>query len=326
VAAYVVNFSMMIGGQRGSVATRMSQLLPEQVVGLVDIGASGGLEPRWSSIQKNLRAFLFEPDERSHQALRRSDHIAEVFPVGLGSSEKSASLNLCRKPTVSSFLHPLNSFLSRFPDVKRFDVISQETMKLSTLDICLKDRNQDCDFIKIDTQGTELAILKGGDIFLDGPIIGLEVEVEFVRIYEGQNLFGDVCLKLESKGYEFFDFVNICRWERERLSLFGQAVFGDGLFLRSPENFSEILPSLPADVAQSKAIKYMVIVSMYDHLDLLPICKRLFEPYISDTDQQAVDNLYGYLLRHRRISSFLFEVVGRFLRPFGLRAMGLQVS
>ena len=46
----------------------ISGLLGELKIGLVDIGASGGLELRWRPIRHSLKAFLFEPDERSHQA------------------------------------------------------------------------------------------------------------------------------------------------------------------------------------------------------------------------------------------------------------------
>ena len=304
----------------------LNSFLGELQIGLIDIGASGGLEPRWRSIRRNIKAFLFEPDERSHQELGSADYVEEIFPVALGASETNATLNLCHKPTVSSLLPPRHSFLSRFPDAKRFDVISQETIKLSTLDRCLMDRWQDCDFIKIDTQGSELDILRGGLALLDGPIIGLEVEVEFIRLYDKQDLFGDVCTHLESKGYEFFDFVNICRWERERFTLFGQAVFGDGLFLRSPEVFAEILSSLPIDIARSKAKKYIAIVSLYDHLDLLPVCICSFQPYLNAADLRAIEDLYGILLRRRRLSSFLLRAANILLKPLGIRTTGLQTS
>ena len=223
-------------------------------IGLIDVGASGGLEPRWLTIKNNIKAFLFEPDKRSQKELESADYVEKIFPIGLGATENNGTINLCRKPGVSSMLEPRYTFLTYFPDSERFEVKANELIKISTLDKCLMERKEECDFIKIDTQGTELDILKGGTALLDCPIIGLEVEVEFIELYEKQPLFGDICSYLQSKGYEFFDFVNICRWERDKFTLFGQAVFGDGLFLRTPEVFKKILTDLPPDTARSKEI------------------------------------------------------------------------
>lgn len=304
----------------------LNKLLGELKIGLVDVGASGGLEPRWRSIQQHIKAFLFEPDERSHKKLRSSDYVEEVFSVGLAASEIKSSLNLCRKPGVSSLLAPRYSFLSRFADAKRFDVIKQEEIELSTLDKCLLTRGIDCDFIKIDTQGTELDILHGGAVLLDSAIIGLEIEVEFIQLYENQPLFGDICTHLESKGYEFVDFVNICRWERDGFTLFGQAVFGDGLFLRSPEAFAELIDSLPIETARGKAKKYIAIVALYDHIDLLSVCMARFGRFLTVEDMEEVKGLYAATLMRRRVTSFLLRMISKLLRPFGVRPIGLQVS
>ena len=71
----------------------LNSFLGELEIGLIDIGASGGLEPRWRSIRHNIKAFLFEPDERSHQELGSADYVEEIFPVALGASETNATLS-----------------------------------------------------------------------------------------------------------------------------------------------------------------------------------------------------------------------------------------
>ena len=91
------------------------------------------------------------------------------------------------------------------------------------------------DFIKIDTQGGELEILRGFGDNLNN-IIGLELEVGIAEIYEGQPELHAVSEFLKKMNFVFLDFVSLRRWERHDLnSTFGQLVFGDGLFIRSPE-------------------------------------------------------------------------------------------
>lgn len=97
------------------------------------------------------------------------------------------------------------NFLSKFPDVKRFDVTKQITIKADTLNNQLQKNDISAvDFIKIDTQGYELPILKGGADYLDN-VIGLEIEVEFAPLYENQALFGDVDSFVRGYGFELFD-------------------------------------------------------------------------------------------------------------------------
>ena len=298
--------------------------LGEHKIGLVDIGASGGLEPRWLTLGQNIKAFLFEPDKRSFENLAKHDYVEKIFNIGLGASESKETIYLCKKPQVSSLLKPRHNFLSHFQNSERFNVISEESIDLSTLDICLGDIADDCDFVKIDTQGTELDILKGGDTLLNSQIIGLELEIEFVRMYEEQPLFGDVCAYLDDKGYEFFDFVNLCRWERDKYTLYGQAVFGDALFLRSPEVFAELLRQTSSNLAHSKAKKYIAIAALYNHIDLLPVCVEHFSSFLSTIEIEEVNKLHKKLVKRRKIPDFIFRVSNRLLRPFGIKITGFQ--
>ena len=60
------------------------------------------------------------------------------------------------------------------------------------------------DFIKIDTQGSELDILEGSLDFLSRTV-GIEVEMEFVEVYKGQPLFDEVNSFLTRNGFNLFD-------------------------------------------------------------------------------------------------------------------------
>ena len=61
------------------------------------------------------------------------------------------------------------------------------------------------DFVKLDTQGTELYILEGMQHTLKRAIFGVEVEVEFIEMYKNQPLFNEVDIFMRKLGFHLFD-------------------------------------------------------------------------------------------------------------------------
>jgi hypothetical protein len=120
----------------------------------------------------------------------------------------------------------------------------------------------DIDFMKLDIQGGELNALKGADGILDN-VLGVEVEVEFSKLYIGQPLFGSIYDFLAERDFEFVDFVNLCRWERNSHLGLGQLVFGDALFIKSPEKI------LLDELSEEKIRKYLAILYIYNRFDLI---------------------------------------------------------
>ena len=64
------------------------------------------------------------------------------------------------------------------------------------------------------SKAAELDALKGCEDTLKGTI-GLEIEVEFQKMYENQPLFGDINNYINDQEFEFIDFPLIKRWERK---------------------------------------------------------------------------------------------------------------
>lgn len=250
-------------------------------ISLVDIGAAGDIEPRWKYIEQNLSYTGFEPDRRSRDLLIKNKNAClshRILPFALGSeSNDETTINLCRNPKVSSTLAPNKKFFSLFPDSRRCDVVSTEVVILRKLDeIGLKE----VDFLKIDTQGSELDILKGATSSLCS-VLGLEIEVEFVELYKKTALFGEIVQFLNSQGFEFIDFVNLCRWERREYNGHGQCVFGDALFLRSPESL------LALKVTPKKLSGYFGCLLLYNRFDLIDQTY-----YLLSTDRQKEFKLF----------------------------------
>lgn len=224
-----------------------------------------------------------------------------MLPHALAEAQKTSLLYLCRKPETSSLLIPNSEFLGRFPDSERFDVLETANVDCLALDSLQITK---VDFLKIDIQGAENDVLKGASSALE-KVLGVEIEVEFLDLYRGQPLFGEVCTTLAEAGFEFFDFVNLQRWERSALRGYGQCVFGDALFLKTPE---EILLKNP-DIETLST--YISILTVYRRFDLIDTVLNLL-PQGMQPNFQPFELFFARVKRRdaviRKLHSYLNQV------------------
>jgi FkbM family methyltransferase len=240
-----------------------SGVVQGNLLNLIDVGAAGAIQPRWLRVASSVAYTGFEPDIRSRQELMKTDQGCASYSIvqtALGDQTGDIRLNLCRKPTVSSTLKPNLDLMKHFPEVERFDVLEEVVVPATTLD---ELRLPEVDFIKLDVQGGELAVLQGARVALSRSL-GVEAEIEFSRIYREQPLFGDIQAFLDRAGLTFIDFVSINRWGRYTYDGYGQAVFGDALFLRSPEDFAAA-----NQVDVSTQIRWVAVCCLYNRFDLI---------------------------------------------------------
>ena len=229
---------------------------------LIDIGAANDIEPRWKRIEQVLNYVGFEPNPESRLELLSTKNNClsyKLLPYGISVDNEILQINICRSPGVSSLFKPNYKFLELFPDSERFDILSNVKIECRKIDDC---EIEIADFIKIDIQGGELNALRGGEKLLK-KTLGLEIEVEFIELYKAQPLFCEITSYLKKFDFEFIDFVNLCRWERNAFNGFGQCIFGDAIFLKTPEfiikNYSDKLV----------ISKYLAILLLYNRFDLI---------------------------------------------------------
>ena len=86
-----------------------------------------------------------------------------------------------KKADASGILEPDYEYLSKFPNPERFKVVKIETIETTTLDDEFNSKNHP-HFIKSDTEGADLKILKAGDSMLDH-VLGLVVECYFFNLH-----------------------------------------------------------------------------------------------------------------------------------------------
>jgi FkbM family methyltransferase len=218
-----------------------AKLLAGEKLCVVDVGAADGLAKRWRPIAEALRVVAFEADARSGVGAELSKAEVDVIPRAASIKEGPATLYLTRKPRCSSLLEPNRAVIERYPDPQRYDVLQTPVVECSTIDAELGKLGLDMDFLKIDTQGTELDVLRGGEHCLSR-CLGLEIEVEFQQLYVGASVFRDIDAYVSGFGFELFDLRRtfFARGAQENGSQKkGQIAFGDALYFRPWRTIAE---------------------------------------------------------------------------------------
>lgn len=237
-----------------------------------DVGARGGLGHPWDRLRAEISTVGFEPDLEEYARLSKKLPLGDVcLPHVLFSTPGELNLYLTKSRGCSSVYLPNKSFLCQFPDSERFAVEKILQIHAVTLDDLYRDRSiADIDFIKIDVQGAELDILKGGRKLVDDKVIGVELEVEFAQMYVDQPLFRDVDRHMAECGFQLQD-LRRNYWKLKGASqigaLKGQLIFGDALYFRSVEGIVALCGRSSRDQAIEKIESCLLMSVAYGYLD-----------------------------------------------------------
>jgi FkbM family methyltransferase len=166
---------------------------------VLDVGANEG---QWA---RRIRAdgysgelFSFEPILAAYTKLRRAASVDpnwQVIRTALSDQTGCATLNISANSYSSSLLPISAIHTSAAPDAR---YIGTETVETSTLD-ALELRPAPT-FLKIDVQGYEPQVLRGGEKLLEH-VIALEIEMSLVPLYERQVLAPELCEFLRRRGF-----------------------------------------------------------------------------------------------------------------------------
>jgi hypothetical protein len=103
------------------------------------------------------------------------------------------------------------------------------------------------DFLSLDTQGSELNILKGGEQTFHNHCVALATEVEFHPMYKNQPLFSHIFDFALRHGFHFVGFTYLQEISPHRLPLGARAkgvvAFGDALFFRDIDSVKAVAKS-----------------------------------------------------------------------------------
>lgn len=211
---------------------------------VVDVGASGGFEPYWDVYNAQIKLIGFEADATECQRLnqRFKDSNKKIYAIALHSNKGKKPFYVTALACSSGFYHPDMNFLRRIPDEVNLTVVKTIEMDTVDFDSFAKIQNiRYVDFMKLDTEGCELDILKGANNFLNS-LLGLSIEASFLKLHKDQPVFSEIDSFLNQLGFRLFD-LEVYRHPRKTLPPArsssipgpcgqGQVLWGQVLYLR----------------------------------------------------------------------------------------------
>ena len=169
-----------------------------------DIGANMGSRVATFLLLK-ARVIALEPQEKCVKELKKvfSKYDVTIIPKGVGSKNEVKEFFLADDPLVSSFNQEwIKGMKDTHLQKKNWD--KSEKIEIVTLDMLMKEYGVP-DFIKIDTEGFELEVIKG----LSTPVKALSFEYTLPHLKEQVITCVDLLDALYKKEARF----NICRDE-----------------------------------------------------------------------------------------------------------------
>lgn len=204
----------------------------------------------WTILEPNLTILGFDADQdacdqdNARVAQQQLTWTERYIPLALSDKVEEKTIYVTNAVHCSSLYPPNEALLSRFMGMK--DGIKLDfsiDLPTTTLEQFCKDEDiQEIDFLQVDVQGADFDVLKGAGNLLEKTVLGLQIEVEFSKMYQEQPLFPDIDHYCQMKGFSLFDLITKdgwCRRPRDCSPIFssqriGQLLWADALYLRDP--------------------------------------------------------------------------------------------
>lgn len=199
----------------------------------------------------------------------------KYYPYALGKANEKRNLYITQHPMCSSLYKPNESLISLYNNFEAAYLKNQTEVETISLDYFVDQNKIDAiDFIKIDVQGAELDIIKGGKKSLEN-VLQIVCEVEFIPHYENQPLFGDVCNYLEKYDLMFNKFLGLSGRALKPImlnndpNLASQHIWTDAIFIHHIQKIQNL--------SDEKLLKLSLLACVYQSLDLTFYCLSHFD-------------------------------------------------
>lgn len=169
---------------------------------VVDIGANpvDGDPPYKEMLSKGLCGLIgFEPQTDALAQLNAKKGPHETYlPYAVGDGQPH-TLHICQASGMTSLLEPDRKALELFPEFPSWGTVKRtESVSTARLDDIAEIK--DMDFLKIDVQGAEMAVFRGGRTKLS-KAVAIQTEVSFIPLYKNQPTFGEIDVEMRGMGF-----------------------------------------------------------------------------------------------------------------------------
>jgi FkbM family methyltransferase len=172
----------------------------------IDAGARWGADQAFLALKNDATIFCFDPDAAECarlQAMEPGERVHYV-PLALSADGRTLDLHVTREPACSSVYPPDPYLHANYPGLGIIEPVALQQCNSVTVDHFLGDgQSGPLAWMKLDTQGSELDILRGSVANLP-TVCMIDIEVEFNPLYLGQPVFSDVDQFLRAQGFSLW--------------------------------------------------------------------------------------------------------------------------
>ena len=200
---------------------RLSDILNEYNASLtmLDIGASGAPYKPFEIANKITGKIIeVDPDSRDFETSKFNENkiVKVTKAICENDNAESITLYLTENSHCTSTLKGDREKLANFPYSDYFNIVDSQEVQATSLNNLSKELNCSFNWIKLDTQGTELRIIESMSDELFNSVLAIDAEISFYRHYLDADWLPSFHTFLDKKGFYISDIINI--QERIRLT------------------------------------------------------------------------------------------------------------
>lgn len=170
---------------------------------IIDVGANEGqFALKIKLVFPTADIHCFEPLNEPYKILEnrfKDDATVHLYKYGIGALDEDKDIFVNNYSPSSSLLEMLDLHKENFDFAKE---VHQERISVRQLDSFFRDNIKGKTLLKIDVQGYEMFVLKGGQNTLQQADV-LIIETSFYPLYAGQPLFEDIYEYLSKSGFRY---------------------------------------------------------------------------------------------------------------------------